>query len=232
MHKIGQSGGVLVRRLGQFLKTGLPLMGNVLKLLAKNVLIPLGLIAAWSTTDEAIHKKIFGSTTTTLIIFNEEMNDIMKIVKYLEESGLLTNDVSQTIKKGRLLGMLLGTLGASLLRNLWTGKGTTAASQWRKRLETLAARANMPGQGKSRAGESTIRAGQDLIPSHPLTNFEIQKYYQNKPKYYGVYSRNNLPKIKYGTYVTNVDEYESIRIHWIALYANVNNIVYFDSFGV
>ena len=99
MHKIGQSGGVLVRRLGQFLKTGLPLMGNVLKLLAKNVLIPLGLIAAWSTTDEAIHKKIFGSTTTTLIIFNEEMNDIMKIVKYLEESGLLTNDVSQTIKK-------------------------------------------------------------------------------------------------------------------------------------
>ena len=99
MHKIGQSGGVLVRRLGQFLKTGLPLMGNVLKLLAKNVLIPSGLIAAGSTTDEAIHKKIFGSATTTLIIFNEEMNDIMKTVKYLEESGLLTNYVSQTIKK-------------------------------------------------------------------------------------------------------------------------------------
>ena len=128
--------------------------------------------------------------------------------------------------------MLLDTLGASFLRNLWTGKGATAASQWCKQLETLAGWANMPGQSKSRAGEGTIRAGQDLIPPHPLTNFEMQKYYQNKSKYYGVYSRNNLPKIKYGTYVTNVDEYESIRIHWIALYANVNNVVYFDSFGV
>ena len=81
---------------------------------------------------------------TTLIISNKEMNDIMKIVKSLKESGLLIKDVSETIKseakeqKGGFLGMLLGTLGASLLGNLLTGKGT------------------------NRAGEGTIRAGQDF----------------------------------------------------------------------
>ena len=67
---------------------------------------------------------------------------------------------------------------------------------------------------------------------HPLTNFEIQKYYQNEPKFNGVYSRNNLPKIKDGAYVINLDEYKSIGTHWIALYVNDNNVTYFDSFGV
>ena len=67
---------------------------------------------------------------------------------------------------------------------------------------------------------------------HPLVIFEIQKYYQNKPKFNGVYSRNNLPKIKDGTYARILDEYESIGSHWIALYANTDNVVYFDSFGV
>ena len=66
---------------------------------------------------------------------------------------------------------------------------------------------------------------------HPLTNFEIQKYYQKEHKCNGVYSRNNLPKIKCGAYVINLDEYESIGTHWIALYVNGNNM-YFDSFGV
>ena len=70
------------------------------------------------------------------------------------------------------------------------------------------------------------------MPSHPLTNFEIEKYYQNEPKFNGVYSRNNLPKIKDGTYVINLDEFKSIGTHWIALYVNGNNIIYFDSFGV
>ena len=70
-----------------------------------------------------------------------------------------------------------------------------------------------------------------MLP-HLLTNFEIQKYYQNEPKFNGVYSRNNLPKIKDGAYVINLDEYESIGTHWIALYVNANNIVYFDSFRV
>ena len=69
------------------------------------------------------------------------------------------------------------------------------------------------------------------MPPHPSTNFEIQKYYQNEPKFNGVYSRNNLPKIN-RAYVINLDEYKSIGTNWIALYANANNIVYFDSFGV
>ena len=98
LHKIGQSGGFLGRLLGPLLKTGLPLIGNVLKPLAKSVLIPLGLTAAASATDAAIHKKMFGSGNTTLIISNEEMNDIMKIVKTLEEFGLLIKGVSETIK--------------------------------------------------------------------------------------------------------------------------------------
>ena len=67
---------------------------------------------------------------------------------------------------------------------------------------------------------------------HHLTNFERQKYYQNKPKFNGVYSRNNLRKIKDGTYVINLDEFKSIRIPWIAWYVNGNKIIYFDSFGV
>ena len=70
------------------------------------------------------------------------------------------------------------------------------------------------------------------MPPHPLTNFEIQQYYQNEPKYNGVYSRNNLPKIKDGTYIINLDEYESRGTHWIALYVNAENVIYFDSFGV
>ena len=67
-----------------------------------------------------------------------------------------------------------------------------------------------------------------MLP-HPLTNFEIQKYYQNEPKFNGVYSRNNLPKIKDGAYVINLDEFKSIGTHGIALYANGNHIIYFDS---
>ena len=70
------------------------------------------------------------------------------------------------------------------------------------------------------------------MPPHPLTNFEIQTCYQKEPKCNGVYSRNKLPKIKDGAYVINLDELKSIGTHWIALYVNGNNILYFDSFGV
>ena len=75
-----------------------------------------------------------------------------------------------------------------------------------------------------------------MLP-HPLTNFEIQKYYQNEPRFNGVYSRDNLPKIKDGAYVINLDEYSDIGTHWVALYVNNNNnnnnnVTYFDSFGV
>ena len=68
---------------------------------------------------------------------------------------------------------------------------------------------------------------------HPLTNFEIQSYYQNEPRLNGVYSRDNLPdKIKDGAYVVNLDEYSDIRTHWIALYVNNKTVTYFDSFGI
>ena len=70
------------------------------------------------------------------------------------------------------------------------------------------------------------------MPHHPITNFEIQKYYENEPKLNGVYSIKNLPKIKDGVYIINFDEYESIGTNWIALYVNAKNITYFDSFGV
>ena len=69
------------------------------------------------------------------------------------------------------------------------------------------------------------------MPSHPLTDFRIQKY-QNEPEFNGVYSRNNLPKIKDGAYIISLDEYESIGTHWIALYVIAENVTYFDSFGV
>ena len=68
------------------------------------------------------------------------------------------------------------------------------------------------------------------MPPHPLTDFEIQKYYQNEPKFNGVYSRNNLSKITDGTYIVNLDDYESIGIHWVTLYVNAENVTYFDSF--
>ena len=70
------------------------------------------------------------------------------------------------------------------------------------------------------------------MPPYPLTNFEIRKYYQKEPKFNGVYSRNNLPNIKDGACVINLDEDKSIRPHWIALYVNGNNATYFDSFGI
>ena len=121
LHKTEQSGGFLGRLLGSLLKNNIPLIGNLLKPLAKSVLIPLGLTAAASATDTAIHKKMFGSGNTTFIISNEEMNGIIKKVKSLEEPSLLTKGVSETIKnetkeqKGVFFEMLLGTLGASLL---------------------------------------------------------------------------------------------------------------------
>ena len=68
---------------------------------------------------------------------------------------------------------------------------------------------------------------------HPLTNFEIQAYYQNEPRFNGVYSKDNLPaKIKDGAYVVNLDEYSDIGTHWIELYLNNKTVTYFDSFGI
>ena len=70
-----------------------------------------------------------------------------------------------------------------------------------------------------------------MLP-HLLTNFEIQKYYQNEPRFNGVCSRDNLPKMKDGAYIINLDEYSDIGTHWVALYVHNNDVTYFDSFGV
>ena len=78
------------------------------------------------------------------------------------------------------------------------------------------------------------------LPAHPLTNFEIQEYYQNEPRFNGVFSRDILPNnnnnnnnnIKNGAYIINLDEYHDIGTHWVALYVNNKTVTYFDSFGV
>ena len=156
------------------------------------------------------------------------MEDIIKIVKSLEVSRLLLKGVTETVQnevkeqKGGFLSMLLCTLGASLLGNILAGKGKNRAGK---------------GRGINRAGEGTVRAGygkkQNIFLMPPLTNFEIQKYYQNELRFNGVYSRDNLPKIKDGAYVTNLDEYSDIGTHWVALYVvNNNDVTYFDSIGV
>ena len=139
-----QSGGFLGKLLsklaGQLMKVALPL--------AKNALAPLGLTAAKSSIDGSIQKKIHGSGATKgtgvkLIIEQEDMKDIMKIIKALENSGILLKVVCKTIKnetkeqKGGFLSMLLGTLGASLLGNLLSG-----------------------GKGIIRAGNETVGAGE------------------------------------------------------------------------
>ena len=112
-----QSGGLLGRLLGPLLKAGLHLIKNVIKPLAKRVLIPLGLTAAGSAADTGIHKKVLGSgrrhsssfvlcpllreasnNTTTLIISNDKMKNLIEIVKSLEDSGLLLKEVSKTIQ--------------------------------------------------------------------------------------------------------------------------------------
>ena len=113
--------------------------------------------------------------------------------------------------------MLLSTLGASLLGNTLAGKGM-----------------NRAGEGVVRAGYgSSIKKQGFLIPPHRLTNFEIQKYYQNESRFNGVYSRDNPPdKLKDGSYVINLDEYSDIGTHCITLYALNNNVTHFDSFEV
>ena len=158
LSKMTQSGRFLGKLLGLLLKTGLSLIKNLIIPLAKSVLIPLGLTAVASAADAGIHKKILGSgrhsssashNTTTLIISKKDIEDLIKIVKSLEDSGLLLKGVTESVRnevkeqKGGFLSMLLGTLGASLLGNLLTGKGIHRAGK---------------GKGIHRAGEGIVRA--------------------------------------------------------------------------
>ena len=221
-------------------------MKNVIKPLAKNVLIPLGLTAAASAADAGIHKNVLGSgrrhsssashnhPSSTLIISNNEMEDI-KIIKSVEDSGLLLKGVTETVQnnvkepKWGFLNMLLDTLGASLLRNILAGKGINRAVEGReiKRADYVCHSLNSSKNKRGRKNNYGF-----LIPPRPLTNFEIPKCYQNEPRFNGVYSRDNLPKIKNGAYVINLDEYSDIGTHWVTLYVMNNNVTYFDSFGV
>ena len=148
LSKMIHSGGFLGRLLGPLLKTRLPLIKNVIKPLAKSVLTPLGLTAA---ADARIHKKILGSgNMATLIISNDEIGDVIKVVKSLEDFGVLLKGVTKTVQnevkeqKGGFLSMFLGTLGASLLGNLLTGRVIYRAGK---------------GKGIDRAGKGVLRAG-------------------------------------------------------------------------
>ena len=133
---------------GGFLNFLMPLLKSEL-LLLKSVVKPLGMLGltvAASVTDAAMHKKILGSGNhTTLIICNDDMHDLLKIVKSLEGSGMLLNGITETVKnevkeqKGGFLSMLLDTLGTSLLGDLLTK--------------------NLSGRGIIIAGEGTITAG-------------------------------------------------------------------------
>ena len=163
LSKMIQSGGFLGKLLGPLLRTVLPLMKIVIKPLAKSVLVPLGLTAAASAADAEIHRKILGSGTdhnnTILIISNDEMDDIIKIVKSLEHSGVLLKGVSETIQneakeqRGGFLSMILGTLGASLLGDILS-KG-------------------LSGKGVIRVGEGEIKAGYGSKKS--LKNFWLHR---------------------------------------------------------
>ena len=132
--RIIQSGGSLGSLLSRLAG---PLM-KVAVQLAKNILAPLGVTAAASAIDAGIQKKMHGSGTTTSIISNEEMNDIMKIVQALEDSNILLKGSAKTIKneieeqKGGFLEILLGTLGAILLGNMLTGIGVLRAGYGNK----------------------------------------------------------------------------------------------------
>ena len=133
--KIIQSGGflgsLLSKLAGPLMKVAIPL--------AKNVLAPLGITAAASVIDAGIQKKIHGSGTATLIISNEEMNDIMEIVQVLEDSNILLKGVNKSIKnetkeqKGGFLSMLVSTLGASMFGHLLSGKEIVKAGSGNKK---------------------------------------------------------------------------------------------------
>ena len=143
----------------------------------------------------------------------------------MKDSGLLLERVSETIKaeakeqKGGFLSMLLGTLGSILLENMLADNEVIRAGERTARID----------YGSKKYSFKKFF----LIRSHPLTNFDTQVYYQNQPRFNGVYSRNNLPdKIKDGSYVLNLGDYSDIGTHWIALYANNKTMAYFDSFGI
>ena len=133
------------------------------------------------------------------------MKDLMKKVKSLKESGLLSKGVNEKIEnetveqKSGFLGMLLSKLSGN--RQCYLDR-----------------------QGRNYSGTRL------LMTLHPLTDFEIQRYYQNEPKFMDIYFRNNLLKIKDGAYVINLDEHKSIGTHYVATHVKNDVAKYFDNF--
>ena len=192
-----------------------------MKPLAESVLIPLRLTAAASQADAGMHEKLLGSgdhpsssalnNNAILIISNDEMKDIITIVKSPENSSLIPEGVSKTIQKKakeqreEFLSLLLGMLGASLPGNILAGKGIDRAGEGvvragygRHSLNSSTSYKNKKGEKNKKKETRIWKQNEFLIPPHPLTNFEIQKYYQNEPRFNGVCSRDNLQKIKDG----------------------------------
>ena len=159
------------------------------------------------------------------------MDDIVKIVQALENQGILVVGITKTIKNdirnqsGNRIGMILGTLGASLLGNLLSGRGL-----YRSGHEVTTSGHGIASSGHGNKEE--IENEEALMPPHPLTNIDIINYYKNEPRFNGVYSRDNLPKIKNGAYVINLDECKNTGTNWIALDVKNNEVTYLDSFGV
>ena len=155
------------------------------------------------------------------------MNDTIEIIQALEGSNILHKAITkrkskmkQKKQEGGFLATLVGTLGSILLGNSLSGKEIVRAGSGNKK-------------GKGIAKACYGKEWDFFIPHPPLTNFEIEKYYQNEPRFNGVFARDNLPKkIKYETYVPNLDKYADVGTHLIALFCKRKEIVYFESCGV
>ena len=146
------------------------------------------------------------------------MNKFIKTIKSLEKSGVLIDGVTEKVKheikkqEGGFLGDLLAPLAASIKQSVISSiiKGVS-------------------GRGVRRAGRGYMKKI-FLIPHHPLNNIEITNYFNCEPRFNGVFSRNNLPRIKDGTYSINLDDRNSKGTHWASLFMDRNTILYCDSF--
>ena len=157
INKIIKEGG----NLGRLLMNFLPKLIKPAISVGKNILAAIGLSAAMSATDAAIQKKMYGSGMTTLIISNDDCDDLIKIVTALEEHDILLKGTTKTIEnetikqKGGFLSMFLGTLGASLLGNLLTGMGLYRT-----------------GKGMCRSGNGMYRTGQRLKNNNSISSLD------------------------------------------------------------